>query len=95
MIYQLPAYQPVIPFDDSQIGRGWRRVSVGEVIKPSFQAYVLMPPNPGWRISSCDGMKVTGMTHYRAPASLRAWLTVAPQIARKWYSRLTQKTPSS
>lgn len=92
--YQLPPDQPVINMDASDLGEShWRRVNVGELIKTHYQAYVLLPP-AGWRLSvffTSDNQKVTGRTHYRAPASLRAWLQVLPEVVRKWYKRLTSK----
>lgn len=83
---QLAPNQPTIPVES--VGEGWRRVSIGEPIKSSYQAFTFAPGarKPEWRLSSfysAEGEKVTGRTHYRAPASVRAWLSVLPRLAIK------------
>ena len=77
--------------------RHWKRLSIGTLIRAMDQAYILMPPFPGWRMScffASDGQRVTGRTTYRRPASLRAWLSIALPLARKLWKRWTKKTPS-
>ncbi len=93
----LPTYQPVIGLDDGQIGTGWRRVAVDEVVKTYFQSYLLVPRGH-WALTSFytkQGVKVSGRSHYRAPASLSAWLSVAWPVLCKLVCRWTEsKTPS-
>ncbi len=97
-MHSLPLYQPVITLDDEQIGRGWRRVAVDEVVKTYFQSYLLIP-QPHWALTSFytdKGIKVTGRTHYRAPASFGAWLSVAWPVLCKVVRRWTEsKTPTT
>lgn len=85
----LPPNQPVVGMDD--VGKGWRRVSVGEKVKTYYQAYMLAPGTPGWRLSSfytSEQFINQGRSHYRAPASLKAWLTILFPLIRKWFRGL-------
>ncbi len=95
MTYTLPPHpgqESIVPIDAQVLDEAhWRRLSVGELIRAMDQAYVLMPP-AGWRMScfvAAHGQKVTGITVYRRPASLRAWLSVAwpafvKIVSRRW-----------
>ncbi len=93
----LPDHQPVVAIDAQGLDEAhWERLSVGDCVRTADQFFRLMPPT-GWVIGSfftSDKQKVTGRTTYRRPASVRAWLEVAPQVARKLWQRWTQKTPS-
>jgi hypothetical protein len=98
---ELPPYQSVVNVDAEMLGeQHWRRVSVGERVKSYHQAFILVPgPTGGWQLSSfctADKQIVTGRTVYRAPASLRAWLSVAWPVTKKLVRRWMQrKTPST
>lgn len=100
MTYTLPPHlgqHPIVGLDDDQIGRGWRRVAIGEVVKTHYETWLLLP-HPHWALGAfftSDGYRNKGVTHYRAPSSVRAYLSVALPCARKWWARLTQKTPSA
>ncbi len=92
MTYTLPPHPgqvPLVGLDDDQIGRGWRRVSTGEVIKTHYEVWLLLP-HPHWALGSfftSQGYRHRGVTHYRAAASLGAYFSVALPVARKWWSR--------
>lgn len=81
-MYPLPSNLPVLDLDDKEIGAGWRRVSVGETVRPWFEVFLLVP-GPHWALTSCAGDKVSGRSHYRAPASLGAWCRVLWALARR------------
>lgn len=89
---------PVVSVDaDTLDERRWRRVAPGEQVKTWFQAYILMPPRAGWRLSTfwtSDNQRVTGRTAYRAPSSLTAWCEVVPQVTAKAWRHWFSKTPS-
>lgn len=92
----LPSHESIVPIEDSDIGRGWRRVATGEPIKTWMEAFILFPP-AGWRLSSfftSDKQYVTGRTVYRSPASIAAWASLIAPLARKWWDSWT-KTPST
>lgn len=81
---------PTLFMAPSETDPGWRRVETGETVKTHFQAYLISPPEARWAISSfwsSEGFVNRGRTHYREAVSLGAWLTVAPQLARKVYRR--------
>lgn len=93
----LPINQPIVGLEDDQVGRGWRRVSVNELVRTHYETYLLLP-RPHWALGSfftSDGYRNRGVTHYRAPASLSAWASLVAPLARKWWFRFTHKTPSS
>lgn len=87
----IPAQLPMTSIED--VGAGWRRVSIGEQIKSSFQCYSTLPASgvgmgkpQGWKLGAFytrEGYTHQGASHYRAPASLRAWLTIAIPLAAK------------
>ncbi len=79
--YNLPPHIPVVTVDaDTVDERHYRRLQVGEVVRPWCEAYLLMP-TPHWRLASCVGDKVSGRTAYRAPISLRAWVRILFTLA--------------
>ena len=90
--FGLPEHMPVMNISDEDVGRGWRRVAYGELVRTHYQALLMHEmPGPRWRICSYftdDGYHTKGLTHYRAPASIGAWLSVAPQVIGKWTTRI-------
>ncbi len=82
---------PTVPMHD--VGQGWRRVAIGEPIRSSFQCYSMVPQcgvgigKPrGWQLGSYytrEMMVNQGGAHYRAAASLRAWLSICVPLTRK------------
>lgn len=87
----IPTQLPLTSIED--VGRGWRRVSLNEPIKSCYQCYSTLPAagmgigKPrGWKLGTFytrEGRLHIGATHYRAPASLRAWATVLLPLVAK------------
>jgi len=83
---QMPPNLPVaIP---EEVGAGWRRVDIGERVRSHYQS-LCFAPSVGWRLTVCPGIVHDGRTTYRRPASVRAWFTVAAQMVRKFWRKLT------
>ncbi len=86
----LPKNMPTFFLADADIGEGWRVVPTGTLVRSSYQVFSLYPP--GWRISSYstrDRYHSNGASYYRAPASVKAWCTVLPQMVAKAWGRWT------
>lgn len=94
----LPENLPMINCG-SVLGRGWRGVEEGQVLKTTYQFYSLSEPM-GWRLSeyrfTSDGLKHRGTVSYRAPVSLMAWMQVLPRLPlkylRRWWRRLNAQS---
>lgn len=90
--YVHPNYPVFTP--DGVDAKGWRIPSIGEPIRTYWMAYVLQP-KPQWRISAYwTHQKVLheGYTHYREPASVRAWMTVLKPLTIKWFKGIWDGT---
>lgn len=87
----IPAQLPMTSIED--VGHGWRRVSIGEPIKSSFQCYSMLPQGGlgigkarGWQLGAFytrEGYTHLGAAHYREAVSLRAWCVIALPLAAK------------
>ena len=81
----------------SKVGRGWRSIAVGEPIKSGDMLFAFFVDPPSWVISSfftSDGFKNAGRQTYRRAVSLRAKLSVAPLLIRKYLRRLKEDVVS-
>lgn len=90
---------PTVSISAQETDPGWRRVETSEIVKTYFQTYSFYP-EPAWRISAywgSEGLINRGTANYRSPQSIRAWLTVLPQLVRKVYRRVVNgwKLPPS
>lgn len=85
-----PTNLPPITVNDNLLGPGWRQLGIGEVVPTNAQYYALwLSGGPDWMISSYfteDGYVNSGKATYRVPVSLKAHLSNALPVARK-YSR--------
>ncbi len=82
---------PVLSLDSEQCGGdSWRVPSIGEVVGTSWQAFSLVP-RPRWKMSAYwthEQYKHSGLTNYRVPVSIGAWLTVLGPLTKKLWKGL-------
>ncbi len=86
----IPKEMPVFTMSDNDIGEGWQRVGINELVRSSCQVYTVYPFS-GWHISSyrtSEGYLNRGVSNYRKPASARAWFTVLFPLIRKQVNHL-------
>lgn len=83
---------PTINITNEETDPGWRRVETGEVVKTYYQCYYFAP-EVGWRLSSfwtVEEYRNRGVSNYREPASVKAWLIILPQLVKKVWARVKQ-----
>lgn len=84
---------PTVHITDQETDPGWRRVGIGETVKTYYQVYSFFPII-GWKICSYwtnENFVNKGVSNYRQPVSIKAWLTVFPQLMRKQWRHLTKQ----
>lgn len=87
----LPPNQPI--FAPDEVGAGWRRVRVGEVVKTHYQ-YFALHPRVTWKLSAyftAEGLVNDGRATYRGPVSLRAWGVVMWALVPKLWKHYVKK----
>jgi len=71
-------------------GTGWTSVGTNVLVRTTDQVYRLHP-RVGWQLSAyftSEHFANPGLSHFRRPASLRAWLTVLVALPRKYWRKL-------
>ncbi len=81
-----PIYQiPMVSLNDNQVGKGYRRVNIGEPLKTSYEVY-LITDRSGWVLTSFytkDKQVNNGVSNYREAVSLGARLKGLPALLGK------------